>query len=418
MATTMPWGETVEVLMKIGFPTDVFKLDSAVDGVLDQDYLDGTLIGTDVSPYVQELSVTRGRSDQLAQIQSGTAQIRLVNNDRRFDPANQSSPYWDVSAGRTGIQPRREVVIKVDGVQVFVGRITDIDVEYVEPDQSFVTIDAADDFVLLANQVFDSDFTPTSQKTGARISAVLDLPEVDYPTTDRNIATGVATLGTTVVNSGTNVLTYLQEIAKAEQGYLFIQADGGIQFSARADYVFGDNAVEFADDGSGINYTTFAVSFGQEFLYNKIVVNRVGGTAQVADDVSSQTEYGISSLELSNLLFVDDSESTTLAAYLLDLYKEPLYRFDSVTVVMNELGSSARGDVLGIELSEPVLIKKSYWTGTPASETKGFGVQKIVHKISKIGHTVEFGLESRNIVYSLILDNATFGTLDSTNALG
>ena len=47
--TTMAWGEDITVLMELGFLVNIFTLDSAEDGVLDQDILGGTLVGDDVS---------------------------------------------------------------------------------------------------------------------------------------------------------------------------------------------------------------------------------------------------------------------------------------------------------------------------------------------------------------------------------
>ena len=155
--TPMAWGEEITVLMELGFPVNIFTLDSAEDGVLDEDIFGGTLVGDDVSQFCQEISISRGRSDQLQNFNAGTCTVRLLNRDRRFDPINESSPYWDVSTGKSGVTPRRKVTIFSDGVQLFTGRITDIDVSY-EPnnpnatsENSYVTITAADDFVLLAN---------------------------------------------------------------------------------------------------------------------------------------------------------------------------------------------------------------------------------------------------------------------------
>ena len=70
--TTMAWGEDIQILMELGFPVNPFTLDDAVLGVLDEDYLDGSLIGDDVSQYAQEVSISRGRSDQLQNFNAGT----------------------------------------------------------------------------------------------------------------------------------------------------------------------------------------------------------------------------------------------------------------------------------------------------------------------------------------------------------
>lgn len=416
MPTTMPYGETVEVLMEVGFLVNYFTLDDATLGQLDTGgYLDGTLVGDDVSPYLQEMTIVRGRTDQQSQMQTGTASFSLINNDRRFDPINQSSPYWDSAAGRTGVQPRRKVTVKLNGVSVFVGKITDIDVEY-DQQRSFVTIDASDDFVLLANTNIESDFYPSVELSSVRLSTILDLPEVDYPAT-RSISTGTATLGAYQITSGTNVLTYIQKINEAEGGYVFIDGGGDLNFIERKDAIFGNSAVAFADDGTGIPYAKLGVSYGQEFLYNKVIIKNSGGVEQIADDVASQAEYGVSTLSKSDMLLSTDAQALVFANYLLDKYKEPVFRLDSLGIVMNDLSSGQKTSVLGLELSDALSIKKTYSSGTPATVTSGFGVQRITHKLTSISHSVLFGLEVRDIVYELILDNATYGVLDSTNAL-
>ncbi len=162
MATTFPWGESVTVLMELGFPTNPFTLDSASLGVLDSNALDGSLLGDDVSSYCREISVSRGRTDQLANFSAGTAQFRLLNNDRRFDPINEDSPYWDITTGRSGVTPRRKVTVLLDNEAVYVGRITDIDVLY-DFNLSEVAITTSDDFVLLANVTTGTAFTPPEE---------------------------------------------------------------------------------------------------------------------------------------------------------------------------------------------------------------------------------------------------------------
>ena len=416
MPTTMPYGETVEVLMEVGFLVNFFTLDDPTLGQLDTGgYLDGTLIGDDVSPYLQDMTIVRGRTDQLAQIQTGTASFSLINNDRRFDPINQSSPYWDSAENRSGLQPRRKVSVKINGVSIFVGKITDIDVIY-DQQQSFVTIDASDDFVLLANTNIENDITPSVELSSVRLSAILDLPEVNFPAT-RSITTGTQNLGTYPITTGTNVLTYIQKINDSEGGYVFIDGDGDLNFVERQDAIFGTSLVAFADDGTGISYAKLGVSYGQEFLFNKVLIKNVGGTEQVADDAASQAEYGVSTLSESDMLLATDAQALTFATYLLGKYKEPVFRFDELGVVMNDLSSGQRTSVLGLELSEALSIKKTYSTGTPASVTRGFGVQRITHKVTSVSHTILFGLEVRDIVYPLELDDVVFGILDADNAL-
>jgi hypothetical protein len=182
MATTLASGEQITVLAEVGFITNEFTLDDAEAGVLDntQYVLDGNLEGVDITEYCQEVSISRGRQDQFAQFNAGQCSITLLNNDRRFDPINTDSPYYDVAAGRSGVVPRRKVTITSGVNHLFTGKITDIDVVY-NFQLSEVVITAADDFVLLANTVVEADVTPSVELSGARVDFLLDLPEIDYP---------------------------------------------------------------------------------------------------------------------------------------------------------------------------------------------------------------------------------------------
>ena len=56
------------------------------DTVADGDY-------TDLSAYVRDFSINRGRASERDTFQTGTAAVVLANKDRRFDPEYASSPY-------------------------------------------------------------------------------------------------------------------------------------------------------------------------------------------------------------------------------------------------------------------------------------------------------------------------------------
>jgi hypothetical protein len=395
-------------------------------GVLDgEGRLDGTLIGDDVSEYCQQVTINRGRPDQLQNFNAGTCSVTLLNRDRRFDPTNQDSPYWNPATGKSGVTPRRKVTILSGGVPLFTGRITDIDIAY-EPNQptatednSTVTITAADDFVLLANTYIGNAITPSSQLSGARVSSILDLTEVNYPAT-RDIDTGTATLGggaTFEIAANTNVLTYLQNVATAEQGYFFIAANGDLTFTDRVAASFASSSATFSDTGSDLPYTALSVLYGQEFLYNKVVATIVDGADQTANDVTSQANYGISTLNLSGLLLEDDAAAATLAADLLDRYKEPQYRFDRLQTLYNALNVSDQATVTALELADVVTITRTYPTGSPASVTESYSVEALRHTITPSEHRVEIQLAVADLVFPFILDDAIYGVMDSTNAL-
>lgn len=423
MTTILGWGEDVQVTMELGFPINFFTLNDATLGQLNGiGKLDGALDPIDVSEYCQSVSIGRGRPDQLQNFNAGTCSITLTNSDRRFDPVNESSPYWDSTTGRTGVLPRRKVQVISEGLPIFSGRITDIDVSYsptanTTSDNSTCIITAADDFVLLANTATESDLTPSNELSGARVSYILDLGEVDYPITTRDIDAGTVALGTYQIDTGTNALEYLQQVTAAEQGYFFVAGNGNLTFTNRLSTTFTTIAAQFSDAGSNIPYTGLDVIYGQEFLYNKVIVSRIGGTPQVADDVASQTEFGISTLTLTDLLLDTDVAAGDLADDLLARYAQPEYRFDNLRVIYNGRTAGQQTTLSGLEIGDVIEITRSYPVGTPASVTKAYAIEAISHSITPSAHVVEFGLSATEVLSELILDDAVFGVLDSTNAL-
>lgn len=420
MATTLPWGETLTVLMELGFPVNPFTLDSATLGVLDANFLDGTLLGDDVASYTKQVVVNRGRQDQLSVFSAGNASITLLNNDRRFDPTNEDSPYWDSTLGQSGVTPRRKVTVLLGSETIFTGRITDIDLSYAtgkSQDISEVTITAADDFVLLANAYTTADVTPTSELSGARMNYLLALPEVAY-SGSTDIDPGTAILGTYQIDANSNILNYAQAIATAEQGAFFMARDGTLTFTDRTSAVFASSVGSFSDDdGSGIKYQELGILYGQEFLYNKVVVTRETGAPQVSNDAASQTEYGISTLSLSNLLLADDTAALTLANDLLNLYAEPAYRFDNMALMVSSFASGDRLTCNQLELNDTITVERNYQTGTPASVSKYQNVERLRHVITPSSHRLEIAMSDAYILNVFLLDDTTFGVMDTDNAL-
>lgn len=417
MATTLAYGESIECLCELGFIVREFTLNtSTLNGT---DVLDGTLEGVDVSPYLFSATISRGRTNQFDPVKAGVCELVLNNNDRRFDPINTSSPYYDSTTGRSGVVPRRKVSLTSGANHLFTGRILDVDVVYNVNGTSEVVLTCADDFNLLGSVYFSSDVTPTSQLSGARVTAVLDRSDVNYPVSSRNIATGTQTLGAQQINQGTTALAYLQKVAETEQGLFYVAADGTLTFTDRVTNTFSSPAVTFSDAGTvgTAKYSGLSVIYGSDFLYNRIQITRDGGTTQNATDSASITEFGTSTLDFSGLLFNEDSQSSTLASYLLNLYKEPEYRFDDVAVPAHSLTDTVRNNANALELGAIVAVVKSYNTGTPSSVTQEYEVGGIQHRITPSTHEILFRIRPAQLVYAFILNDATYGILDADNAL-
>lgn len=113
---------------------------------------------TEVTTYVRSITTHRGRSSDLDQFDTGTAQIVLDNRDRRFDPFYTSGPYYP-----NGLTPRRPIRIvgQIGGqtYEVFRGFVAGWPVTWSEAGKdSTVTIQCFDALGLMANEVVPTDW--------------------------------------------------------------------------------------------------------------------------------------------------------------------------------------------------------------------------------------------------------------------
>jgi len=192
----------------------------------------------DISSDVISVNITRGKDPQQVTFNAGSCSVELKNESRNYDPDYGPSPYQGL------IVPTGELKVFKDNQIMFSGYITDWNFSYSPSGESIAEIVASDAFWNLNNQTLAA-FSPVAQLSSARILAVLLKPELGgaaiWPASSRIISTGIATLGDYEVTDGTNALTYLQEVEKAEPGRLFIDKQGRIVFRSRNDDI--DNPV-------------------------------------------------------------------------------------------------------------------------------------------------------------------------------
>jgi hypothetical protein len=73
-----------------------------------------------------------------------------------------------------------------------------------------------------------------------------------------------------------------------------------------------------------------------------------------------------------------------------------------------------------LEIGDTISIEKTFPSGGGTTElAQQLSVEGIEHYLDfATGHRVLYSTSPTVVVYELILDNATYGTLDTTNALG
>jgi len=353
-------------------------------------YRFGGTLNYDVTTRVRSVSITRGRSRELDRYQTGVANITFNNQDRAFDPFYTSSPYYP------DIKPRRNVTIStVIGASTavqFTGIIEDWGLDYNISGESTAGAVAADGFITFGGQQLLAH-TATSQASGARIAAILNRTEVDWPTTLRNIDTGAATLQADVVDAGTEVLGYLQLVEASEPGQLFMSKSNALTFKNRnSGATIG--TVTFSDSGgTTIPYTDITVSYGTELLYNRVSIARLGGTIQTAAGTASQNQYGITSLDYNGLLIDTDANAAALATYLVGKYDEPDLRFDTMGVELAGLGTADQTKVLALEIADIILLEYQP-NRIGARISKNVQIIGIRNDVRPMAHKVTFSLAS------------------------
>jgi len=405
---------TLQVL--VGFQTTVnfgtpFQLNNATYGKLDTGTLGGYQM-VDLTSMVQSVSITRGRNREMEQFNGGTAQMQIYDPTRLLDPLNTASIYYPYVA------PRQPVQILAGGVVIYTGFVTDWDLDYgYTTNANVTTVACADAFTVLANQSMNA-VTPSAESSSVRVAYVLTRPEVAYQG-PYSVGTGSSTLGAFAITAGTNVLSYLQNVATSEQGYLFISSDGTLTFTGRAAVLNPVSSIAFVDTGSGgIPYRTLTNQYGDELLYNYIQ------TQSPADPVNPSTTSNAASIALYqaqqytklDLLNSTVAEVAALGNYLLGRYKDPVLRFTGVTVQLAALSSADQVTALSTDLTRIASVQKTYSVGSPASVTQTLIVSGIKHSITPGSHVVEYTFESTDQAGYFTLDSALFGILD-TNLL-
>lgn len=399
--------EKVEIGFDLVLPTGpYFTLDDPIKGQLDNTSY--TLAGFqyyDVTEWVTDIAVQRGKADYIANISSGELVVTLNNLNRYFDPLFVDSPFYG------NILPKRVVRYSIDGVQTYQGVIDDWNLEYNISGESTASFVASDGFVYLNNQTLAGS-TAVPELSGARVEAILDNEFVQWPTDQRDIDPGSATFGADIIPENQNVLNYLQQVELAELGLLFIDKTGKLVFRDRSHVPTTTDLVRFADDGTGIGYSNMVISYGSEDLVNEVVATSIITTNETtATDPDSQEEFGIFNNTYTDLLLSTDAQVETFATTILAKYNQPVYRFKEVQVRLNDLESADSQALLNLELGDFVQVTFTP-SNVPPAISRYASVIRLTHNVDVSGeHIMTFGLDTLNFTY-LVLDDTVFGRLD------
>ena len=423
-ATVVQSGDyTLEI--DTGAPVQGFRLDDTVRGVLDGTtfVLDGLTDFADVTDGAKGIRIKRGRRDIKDQFGAGTMTFLLDDTTAGgvFNPFASDSPYYDPDNVKPGLAPMRLVRLYRETELLFVGRIIDYDYNFGLDGDDTVSVTCADDFYLLAQTVTDTTHL-SKEFSGARISAVLDLPEVDYPSgAARSIATGTVEIGgggDYNLELGQVVLDYLQLVNNAEQGRLFIDREGVLVFENRVGATLSSPVASFHDDGTQYPYRNVDISFGADKVVNLVYVSTINNKSANASNSASQAEYFIQSIAVTGSLLDTTVAAQDLADYLLS--PQPEATFTAIEVAFSQLTDAQRDVVATIDVGNTISIQKQFINGATLSDiSQELAIEGVEHYIDYVGgHVARFYTSPTTIVYQLILDDPVYGVLDALNVLG
>lgn len=406
---------TVE--LDTGFLQDAFTLNTSV--LNGTDVLDGTTQYADITDYVTGVNYKRGRATPFDQFGAGTMSFTL--NDELagglLNPFDTTSIYYNTAASQPGLAPMRRVRIFRETTPLFNGVVETYNYQYELDRQNIITVNCVDDFWLLAN-TFMAAFNPSAETSGQRITTVLALPEVDY-TGATTIATGTVDLGHSAaydVAAGTNVLAYLQQInSTAEFGRLFMSANGTLTFQERIGNTLSNPVAVFSDQGTNFKYRNVQIEFDARQVVNRSVVTALNGTSDTEEDLASQATYFVQTRDIGQSLLHVTGQIEAAAAYLLAPQPQP--RLTALTVNLAMLSEAQRDTVATIDIGDTIEITVDVPNiGTITEELSVEGINGEIRLDG--GHTLTFYTANTTVVTLLILDDNTFGVLDSTNVLG
>lgn len=388
-------------------------------GQLDVNILaDSATLIADVTSTVQAVNINRGRNANADQFQAGTCSVRIADTDGNFNPANTASIYYP------NVIPNRKVIISATDTTsglsyyLFSGYIVSYD--YVQAnlvgEVSYTTLNCVDGFrVLNMANVSTVAGAPAGQLSGARCNALLDA--VGWPNSMRDIDAGQQTL---LADPGTTrqALAALQTVELSEYGAVYMDTAGNFTMQDRAltSSSVAGTPVVFADDFTGIEYSSAKWILNDALIYNDASITATGLATQTATDAASIATYFTHSYKQSDLLMDSTTAAKDYALAFVASRKDTTIRVDSVTLKdLNSDGYTAGvAAALSLDFFDPITVKSTQpatvGTSTLNKTQQVFGVS---HAITVSSWRTTF-FTQEPILDSFILDSALYGILDTS----
>ena len=363
----------------------------------------------EITSSAELVTIRRGRWSQVTDvIDAGDMTVQVLNLDRRFDPTYTLSPYYGRVRPGVGIRVRATAPT-FTAKSLMTGQADELGFEYDVSGRSVTIFRGTDALGQLGAAEFDA-WTNTATSAPNKLLAICSRSEVAFPTTKTSFGAGVEALQSDSVSWGSNVLNYMQLIARSEIGFLWADADNMLIFRNRT--VPGTVASSATFGAGGIAYQSIAAKYG-EFLFSRVGVDREGGTTQTAQ-VSNLTTWQAANgsprtLKLGGLLLASDAQSLALANYLLTQYSTPTWQVSELGVELAPLSNADTDTMLSLDIGSVVTVGFTPNDIAPAITQKCL-VQGVQHEIAPGSHRMTLSLIAAPVALFVVGTSLVGGT--------
>jgi hypothetical protein len=328
-------------------------------------------VWVDETAYLDQLSISRGRSTELSQTAAGRALVVFNNQDGHFDPTNVSGLHYPdvvpirrvrcyaaVDTGRESFRLRSSRLrdggvyrAQTYRIPLFNGLIEGWSQTW--PDEgarSVVAADSVDGLSVVAAAQYTDTSVP-AELSGTRVTRVLD--DIDWPSADRSVAAGIVQIVTANVDA--NALTHIQDVVDSEGGVMFIDTLGRFVFLDADHATSVSGADTWGDAYTESGYESVAVSYDIAQVWNDVRVETAGDTTSTVTDAASILRFFRRTRTLASLINLD-ADRTARANALLAAYKDPKIRVTEVRPSANSLDEWVR--VFRTELADGRRVRR------------------------------------------------------------
>ena len=371
----------------------------------------GTII-IDVSNQVAKIDTRKERNLFQDKYQSGTATVRITDENGDWNPQNTSSPYYP------NLVPLRSIIIEADYsgtvYPIFKGYITEYRYTFPKDQEiGYVDLICSDAFRLIFNSNVTTVTGATAgQGTGTRVDKILDT--IGWPASSRSVMTGQTLCQADPATTRT-ALAAIETATFTEQGAFYFDKAGNAVFKDRnfiyesgsATPTVFSNAVGSTD----IPYAGITFALDDKTIVNQATVTRTGGTAQTASDATSIDKFFLHSITANDMLMQTDAEALDLALNFVASRKDTALRIESITLDLVTLGYGAGVEAgLGLDYFDPMQITNVNVAGTTVVKT--LQCQGIAHSITP--NTWKTTLTTQENILDGFIVGTLYGILDTS----